>query len=229
MRVGAIQAIYNAQAYCRNFDQMNGPQQMAMAQLVYQMGVNLEHFNAFLTTINPGRHRVARSCDGSRSAAAAADSRCCAGDAGCYGYAGSRLDQSPEYWLGVQKSLMGSQWAHKYRTRAISVIAMLDPAYSDDPTAAEKRVGAVSAAGGGASAEDGMRLGRGRYPRRSIAAGAERRSGLRRAAKNTEAGVPECQRCVLCLHLLASQLAAHVASQRECRERHASDLRSDAK
>jgi hypothetical protein len=53
------------------------------------------------------------------------------------------MDQSPEYWLGVQHSLMGSQWAHKYRTRAISVIAMLDPAYSDDPTAAEKRVGAV--------------------------------------------------------------------------------------
>jgi hypothetical protein len=53
------------------------------------------------------------------------------------------LDQSPEYWLGVQQSLMGSQWAHKYRTRAVSVIAMLDPAYSNDPTAAEKRVGAV--------------------------------------------------------------------------------------
>ena len=55
----------------------------------------------------------------------------------------NQIDQSPEYWLGVQQSLMGSQWAHKYRTRAISVIAMLDPAYSDDPTAAEQRVGAV--------------------------------------------------------------------------------------
>jgi hypothetical protein len=53
------------------------------------------------------------------------------------------LDQAPEYWLSVQKSLMGSQWAHKYRSRAISVIAMLDPAYRDDPTAAEHRVGAV--------------------------------------------------------------------------------------
>ena len=53
------------------------------------------------------------------------------------------LDQSPEYWLSVQKSLMGSQWAHKYRTRAIAVIAMLDPAYGDNPAAAEKRVGAV--------------------------------------------------------------------------------------
>jgi hypothetical protein len=53
------------------------------------------------------------------------------------------LDQTPEYWQDVQKSLMGSQWAHKYRTRAISVIAMLDPAYGDDPSAAEQRVGAV--------------------------------------------------------------------------------------
>src|SRR5262249_13378844 len=53
------------------------------------------------------------------------------------------FDQSPEYWLSVQKSLMGSQWAHKYRTRAVAVIAMLDPTYSDDPVAAEKRVGAV--------------------------------------------------------------------------------------
>jgi hypothetical protein len=52
VRIGAIQAIYNAQAYCRNFDQFTGPQQMAMAQLVYQMGVNLQHFTEFLTLIN---------------------------------------------------------------------------------------------------------------------------------------------------------------------------------
>ena len=52
-------------------------------------------------------------------------------------------DQTPEYWQGVQKSLIGSQWAHKYRTRAIAVIAMLDPAYGNDPSAAEQRVGAV--------------------------------------------------------------------------------------
>jgi len=55
----------------------------------------------------------------------------------------SQIDQSPEYWLGVQQSVMVSRRAHKYRTRAISLIAMLDPAYSDDPTAAERRVGAV--------------------------------------------------------------------------------------
>jgi hypothetical protein len=131
VRVGAIQAVYNARAYCRNFDQLSGPQQMAMAQLVYQMGVNLEHFNAFLAMINPG--------PGPR--AAALDSPMFAEELPAAPLAS--MDQTPEYWKSVQKSLMGSQWAHKYRTRAISVIAMLDPAYRDDPSAAEQRVGAV--------------------------------------------------------------------------------------
>lgn len=130
VRVGAIQAVYNARAYCRNFDQLNGPQQMAMAQLVYQMGVNLQHFNAFLTTINSG-------AGPDPEAAAAVDSAMMAQTTPV------AMDQSPEYWESVQKSLMGSQWAHKYRTRAIAVIAMLDPAYGDDPSAAEQRVGAV--------------------------------------------------------------------------------------
>ena len=150
VRVGAIQAVYNAKAYCRNFDQLNGPQQMAMAQLVYQMGVNLEHFNAFLTTINPGAPRgqqvVSAQADSGTQATTAAASQMFAQamqDATAAPAAKEEMSQSPEYWLGVQQSLMGSQWAHKYRTRAISVIAMLDPAYSDDPTAAEKRVGAV--------------------------------------------------------------------------------------
>ena len=134
VRVGAIQAIYNAKAYCRNFDQLNGPQQMAMAQLVYQMGVNLQHFDNFLTAINPNSpEAVSTSTDSAMLGAAMQDATATP----------ALMDQSPEYWLGVQKSLMGSQWAHKYRTRAISVIAMLDPAYSDDPTAAEQRVGAV--------------------------------------------------------------------------------------
>lgn len=127
VRVGAIQAVYNARAYCRNFDQLTGPQQMAMAQLVYQMGVNLEHFSEFLALINPGGGPRAAAVD---SAALSLDGPVA-------------LDQTPEYWKGVQKSLMTSQWARLYRTRAISVIAMLDPAYGDDPTAAERRVGAV--------------------------------------------------------------------------------------
>ena len=107
--------------------QLTGPQQMAMAQLVYQMGVNLEHFSAFLAMINPGAGPRAAAID---PAAATLDGPIA-------------LDQAPDYWLGVQKSLMTSQWARLYRTRAISVIAMLDPAYGDDPTAAERRVGAV--------------------------------------------------------------------------------------
>lgn len=134
VRVGAIQAIYNAQAYCRKFDQLSGPQQMAMAQLVYQMGVNLQHFTDFLATINlnapavPTMQTVAEESSTDNGNAVAAL---------------SSPDQTPEYWQSVQKSLMGSQWAHKYRTRAIAVIAMLDPAYGDDPTAAEQRVSAV--------------------------------------------------------------------------------------
>jgi hypothetical protein len=45
LRVSAIQAIYNARAYCRNFDQLTGAQQMGLSQLVYQMGVNLDEFS----------------------------------------------------------------------------------------------------------------------------------------------------------------------------------------
>jgi hypothetical protein len=124
VRVGAIQAIYNAKAYCRNFDQLSASQQMALAQLVYQMGVNLEEFSQFLGMINPGA--------GPRTAAMAPGATAID--------LPSALDQTPAYWTGVQKSLIESQWARLYRTRAISVIAMLDPAYGDDPTAAERRV-----------------------------------------------------------------------------------------
>ena len=127
VRVGAIQAIYNARAYCRNFDELTGPQQMTMAQLVYQMGVNLEHFSSFLALVNPGT--------GPRAEAAGLTVTAQDGPVA--------LDQTSEYWTGVQKSLMTTQWARLYRTRAISVIAMLDPAYGDDPTAAERRVGVV--------------------------------------------------------------------------------------
>ena len=133
VRVGAIQAIYNARGYCGKFDQLGGHQQMAMAQLVYQMGVNLQHFTEFLTTINStqavmGPHLMEADITTSTPDTDALP------DSG---------NQTPEYWQSVQKSLMGSQWAHKYRTRAIAVIAMLDPAYGDDPSAAEQRVSAV--------------------------------------------------------------------------------------
>ncbi|MGC1299166.1 MAG: hypothetical protein WA869_29430, partial [Alloacidobacterium sp.] len=49
LRISAIQAVQNARAYCRNFDRLNAPQQMALSQLVFQMGVNLEEFVQFLS------------------------------------------------------------------------------------------------------------------------------------------------------------------------------------
>ena len=39
-------------AYCRVFDQLTASQQMALSQLVFQMGVNLEEFTQFLSAIN---------------------------------------------------------------------------------------------------------------------------------------------------------------------------------
>lgn len=134
VRVGAIQAIYNARAYCRNFDRWTGPQQMAIAQLVYQIGVNLQHFDVFLTEINS----AAQPAPGPQLAAMDSATIAPATDA-----ATIPMDQTPEFWQGVQMSLIGSQWAHKYRARAITVIAMLDPAYQEDPAVAEHRVGAV--------------------------------------------------------------------------------------
>ena len=52
LRISAMQAAYNARAYCRNFDQLTASQQMGLSQLVYQMGVNLEEFSQFLAAIN---------------------------------------------------------------------------------------------------------------------------------------------------------------------------------
>ncbi len=122
LRVAAIQAIYNAKGYCRIFDQLTGPQQMALSQLVYQMGVNLQHFGQFLDLIN---NRVADN-QASTASLVRADF---AGDV--------------DYWKNVQQSLVQSQWARLYRSRAVAVIAMLDPKYLDGPGSAEQRVGAM--------------------------------------------------------------------------------------
>ena len=115
LRIAAIQAVYNARAYCRNFDQLTASQQMAMSQLVYQMGVNLEEFNQFLSLIN---------VQGGPATEPAV------------------YVQDAEYWSTVQQSLIHSQWARLYRGRAISVIAMLDPRYDLSPSGAERRVSA---------------------------------------------------------------------------------------
>jgi hypothetical protein len=117
LRVGIIQSIYNAKAYCRNFDHLSASQQMAMTQLVYQMGVNLEEFSTFLNLINRGNESQAEA-----AAVAKADAA---------------------YWRSVQMSLVQSQWARLYRARATAVIAMLDPRYMDNPTGAEHSIGAI--------------------------------------------------------------------------------------
>jgi len=117
LRIAIVQSILNAKAYCRSFDQLTGSQQMALSQLVFQMGTNLEQFTQFLDLINRD------------SIAAPIAKKVAARDI--------------DYWNGVQKSLIQSQWARLYRTRAISVIAMLDPRYNQNPRMAERRVGAV--------------------------------------------------------------------------------------
>jgi hypothetical protein len=117
LRVAIIQAVYNAKAYCRYFDQYSASQQMALTQLVYQMGVNLEEFSQFRNLINSDSSALSELNNSSNAEA--------------------------EYWKAVQSSLIQSQWARLYRVRAVSVIAMLDPQYSDGPAVAEHRVGAV--------------------------------------------------------------------------------------
>jgi len=117
LRVGIIQAIYNARAYCRNFDRFSASQQMALSQLVYQMGINLEEFSTFLSLIN---RENATEPEGTRLA---------------------KVDA--QYWHDVQLSLVQSQWARLYRDRAKAVIAMLDPRYVDNPQGAERSIGKV--------------------------------------------------------------------------------------
>ncbi len=52
VRIGIVQSILNARAYCRNFDRLTASQQMALTQLVYQIGFNLQEFTEFLALIN---------------------------------------------------------------------------------------------------------------------------------------------------------------------------------
>jgi hypothetical protein len=122
LRVSAIQAIYNARGYCRDFDGLTASQQMALSQLVYQMGVNLQEFSQFLDLIN---------------------NRSVSGDPGAAALLRTAGAADPDYWKTVQQSLVESQWARLYRARAVAVIAMLDPQYVDGPRMAEQRVGAM--------------------------------------------------------------------------------------
>ena len=117
LRIGIIQAIDNAKAYCRYFDRLTASQQMAMTQLVYQMGVNLQEFSSFLTLINQNAAYPQKL--------------------------GTADQPGSHYWRDVQLSLVQSQWARLYRQRATSVIAMLDPQYADDPSGAEHSIARV--------------------------------------------------------------------------------------
>lgn len=119
LRISAIQAVVNARAYCRNFDQLSGPAQMALSELVFQMGINLEEFVEFLSELNG---------DTSHSDLSQPDG-------------GSITDA--EHWKNVQDALIDSQWARRYTLRAITVIAMFDPNYASSPRAAEARVTAI--------------------------------------------------------------------------------------
>jgi hypothetical protein len=119
LRVSATQAVHNAKAYCRNFDELTASQQMALSQLVFQMGVNLEEFVQFLAALNgnPVLQDVALT--------------------------ESSTDVQPDQWKQVQQTLIDSQWARHYTTRAITVIAMFDPTYEQNPKAAEQGIQAV--------------------------------------------------------------------------------------
>ena len=119
LRISAIQAVHNAKAYCRYFDQLTAPEQMALSQLVFQMGVNLEEFVQFLSALN--------DYAGYRNAAPP----------------GGDAVAGVEQWKTVQLTLIESQWARRYSTRAAAVIAMFDPGYVDDPKGAERRVQAT--------------------------------------------------------------------------------------
>lgn len=119
LRISAIQAVHNAKAYCRNFDGLTGPQQMALSQLVFQMGVNLEEFSQFLSTLNDG-----------------------SGQSGLVPVSETGEADS-DHWTAVQRTLIDSEWARRYTNRATAVIAMFDPEYAENPRRAELRVEAV--------------------------------------------------------------------------------------
>ncbi len=116
LRISAIQAVINAKAYCRNFDQLSGPGQMALSELAFQMGVNLEEFVEFLSELNGDTSHPDLSLP----------------DGG--------VVSNAEHWRNVQSTLIDSQWARRYSVRAVTVIAMFDPNYESNPRAAEARV-----------------------------------------------------------------------------------------
>ena len=114
LRISTLEAIQNARAYCDDFDHLTASQQMALSQLVYQMGVNLEEFVEFLSAMNDhSSYRDLAQADGSAH---------------------------HEYWKTVQRTLIESDWARRYTSRAVTVIAMFDSDYDKEPKEAEREV-----------------------------------------------------------------------------------------
>ena len=120
LRISTVQAISNARAYCRSFDQLSASQQMALSQLVFQMGVNLEEFVQFLGVLNTPAPDTSLTQQNPPP----------------------QIDDSA-HWKTVQDQLIASQWARLYSRRASTVIAMFDPQYSEDPVEAQARVNTV--------------------------------------------------------------------------------------
>jgi len=115
LQISVVLAVHNARAYCRGFDQLTSSQQMALSQLVFQMGVNLEEFTQFLSAINDLGYRDLSQL-------------------------GSVPESEADHWKAVQRALIQSDWARRYTSRAVTVIAMFDPNYDEDPGKAEREV-----------------------------------------------------------------------------------------
>jgi hypothetical protein len=121
LRISTLEAIHNARAYCDDFDHLTASQQMALSQLVYQMGVNLEEFVEFLSAINDhSSYPDSAQAEG--------------------GTQEGSIQEEDEYWKTVQSTLIQSDWARRYTSRAVTVIAMFDPDYDKEPKQAEREV-----------------------------------------------------------------------------------------
>jgi hypothetical protein len=126
LRISTLEAIHNARAYCDDFDHLTASQQMALSQLVYQMGVNLEEFVEFLSAINDhSSYRDLAQGEGGTQEGSIQE--------------GSTQEED-EHWKTVQSTLIQSDWARRYTARAVTVIAMFDPHYDKEPKQAEGEV-----------------------------------------------------------------------------------------
>jgi GH24 family phage-related lysozyme (muramidase) len=134
--VAIQQSVHNAWAYYSKdkYSALKPSQKEALAHMVFQMGVNLEGFVTFLNKLNDNHLRSSKPSP--EHALEAADA------------AGG------DFWETLQRSMIHSKWfkmyrkdnnAHKYHeSRAIAVLAMLDPHYENDPDLAERKVLAMA-------------------------------------------------------------------------------------